>query len=234
LSVRRLLLTLATAACAALTLAGSAAAVTDTYDGSSFSPFTIAPGNADCVDERDPVLGWTKNCDPVNVLFPGQSLDAVVARLLAAGWVVAGGGVQYLQLTDPAQPVPVQIQLGLDDGTDPTMRYHVRLWQADARLVVGSVHHEHGSPHQIDMAWDAAEAFLAAPLCGTWCAHTELPVQSSLQATPGLWRAWPNDGFATVIPTTPPVQPQVKPKPKVKKHKPKRRHPKPPVATPSN
>ena len=82
--MRLLLLTLATAACAALTLAGSAAAVTDTYDGISFSPFTIAPGNADCVDERDPVLGWTKNCDPVNVLFPGQSLDAVVARLLAA------------------------------------------------------------------------------------------------------------------------------------------------------
>ena len=218
------LLLLATAACAALMLAGTAAALTDTYDGVAFSPFTIAPGNNDCVDENDSVLGWIKNCDPVNVLFPGQSLDVVVARLQAAGWVVAGGGVQYLQLADAAEPVPVQIQLGLPDGTDPTMRYHVRLWQADATLTVGSVHHEHGEPHKIDLAWDAAEAFLATPLCGAWCAHTLLPVQSSLQTVPGMWRGWPNDGLATVIAITPPVQPAVQPPVQAKprhRHKPK-------------
>jgi hypothetical protein len=221
--LRACLLSLAAAACAALTFAGTASAVTDTYDGVAFSPFTIAPGNADCVDERDPVLGWTKSCDPVNVLFPGQTLDVVVARLEAAGWTVSGGGVQYLQLTDPAAPVPVEIHLGLPDGTDPTMRYHVRLWQADPTLTVGAVHHEHGEPHKIDLAWDAAEAFLAVPLCGAWCGQAELPVQSSMQTAPGMWRGWPNDGIATVIPTTPPVVPQAaKPKPTVKpKAKPK-------------
>jgi hypothetical protein len=217
---RLLLLALAAAACGALTLAGTAAALTDTYDGVAFSSFTIAPGNADCVDEHDPVLGWTKNCDPVNVLFPGQTLDVVVARLQAAGWTISGGGVQYLQLADPATPVPVQVQLGLPDGTDPTMRYHVRLWEADPTLTVGAVHHEHGEPHQIDLAWDAAEAFLAAPLCATWCGHVVLPVQTSLQSTPGMWRGWPNDGMATVIPLTPPVAPQAPTvKPKLKKHR---------------
>ncbi len=216
------LVLVAAAACAALTLVGNAAAATETYDGVAFSPFTIGPGNADCVDANDPVLGWMKNCDPVNVLFPDQSLDMVVTRLQAAGWVVVGGGVQYLQLTDPATPVPVQIQLGLPDGTDPTMRYHVRLWQAGARLTVGAVHHEHGEPHRIDLAWDAAESFLAAPLCGAWCGRVELPVQSSLQSTPGMWRGWPNDTLATVIPLAPPVVPKAttaKPKPKPKRHR---------------
>jgi hypothetical protein len=221
--VARFLLLAATAS-AALTFVGSASAVTEMYNGVAFSPFTLGPGNADCVDAHDPVLGWTKNCDPVNVLFPGQSLDAVVARLQSTGWVIGGGGVQYLQLTDPASPVPVQIQLGLPDGTDPTMRYHIRLWQADPTLTVGSVHHEHGEPHKIDVAWDAAEAFLATPLCGTWCGHAQLPVQVSLQTTPGMWRGWPNDGIATVVPLTPPVTVTPTPKPKPKH---KRKHPKP-------
>jgi hypothetical protein len=215
------LLLLAAAACAALTLVGTAASATETYAGVTFSPFTIGPGNADCVDANDPVLGWMKNCDPVDVLFPGQTLDAVVQRLEAAGWVIAGGGVQYLQLTDPAAPVPVQVQMAVPDaGPDTTMRYHVRLWQAGPTLTVGAVHHEHGEPHKIDLAWDAAEEFLAAPLCGTWCQRVELPVQTSMQSTPGMWRGWPNDGLATVIPLTPPVvAPTVKPKPKPKKHK---------------
>ena len=213
------LLLLTAAACAALAFVGTATSAIDTYDGVAFSPFTIGPGNADCVDANDPVLGWIKNCDPVDVLFPGQALDAVVMRLEAAGWVVASGGVQYLQLTDPANPVPVQIQLALpDDGPDPTMRYHVRLWQAGPTLTVGAVHHEHGEPHKIDLAWDAAEAFLAAPLCATWCRHAELPVQASFQSTRGVWRGWPNDGIATVIPLLPPIGPKAPAVKTKKKH----------------
>jgi hypothetical protein len=217
--VRACLLLLAAAAYAALAFAGTAAAATDTYAGVTFSPFTIGPGNADCVDANDPVLGWMKNCDPVDVLFPGQTLDAVVARLETAGWVIATGGVQYLQLTDPANPVPVQVQMAVPDtGPDPTMRYHVRLWQAGPTLTVGAVHHEHGEPHKIDLAWDAAESFLAAPLCASWCQRVELPIQTSLQSTPGMWRGWPNDGLATVIPLTPPVLPTA-PAAKPKKHR---------------
>jgi hypothetical protein len=217
--VRACLLLLAAAASAALTFAGTAAAATETYAGVTFSPFTIGPGNNDCVDANDPVLGWMKNCDPIDVLFPGQTLDVVVSRLEAAGWVVAGGGVQYLQLSDPANPMPVQVQLAVpDNGPDSTMRYHVRLWQAGPTLTVGAVHHEHGEPHKIDLAWDAAEAFLATPLCGTWCQQVELPVQTSLESTPGMWRGWPNDGLATVIPLTPPVVQKV-PTVKPKKHR---------------
>src|SRR4029077_7876437 len=87
---------LAAAACA-LVLSGSAAALTtDSYDGVAFYPFTVDPGNADCVPWTEPGVGATRNCDPINIIFPDQSLATVVARLHAAGWTDAGGTVQWL------------------------------------------------------------------------------------------------------------------------------------------
>ena len=142
-------LALAAAVVAALAPAGAAGAVRDSYGPVSFVPFTMAPGNMDCVRVHDDVVGWTGDCDPVNVLFPAQTLGMVLSRLHAAGWVDVGGSTQWLYFGD-ATLVPVQAQLGVPDGTDPTMRYHVRLWQAGPGLVVGAVHHEHGDPHRID------------------------------------------------------------------------------------
>lgn len=171
------------------------------YGGPPFAPFTIAPGNMDCVQVDDPVIGWTGDCDPVNVLFPRQTLASVVNRLEAAGWSAATGSTQWLYFGS-ADLVPVQAQLGLpDDGADPTMRYHVRLWQVAPGLVVGAVHHEHGTPHRIDLDWDAAERFLAVPLCSPRCGHVVLPAQASLANGSGRWRGWANDAIATVIPS---------------------------------
>ena len=72
-------------------------------------------------------------------------------RLHGAGWTDTTGAPQWLHFGDPGL-VEVQAQLQFADGPDPTQRYHVRLWQAAPELTLGNVHHEHGSPHQIDVA----------------------------------------------------------------------------------
>jgi hypothetical protein len=223
--MQRLLLTPAAIVIVVLVLAGAAAAATDSYDGIPFYPFTMAPDNADCVAWTDDTAGPTRNCDPVNVLFPHQSIDVVAGRLRVANWTDSGGGTQWLYFAGGAN-VAVQAQLAVPDPSDPSMRYHVRLWQAGPDLVVGSVHHEHGTPHKIDLAWDAAEAFLAGGLCGSWCSHVPLPMQSSMQQGSGQWRDWANDATATVIPLPPP------PPPAVKHVVAKKKHPKKRAATP--
>lgn len=194
----------------------------DTPLASAFGPFTADPGNVDCIAGTDPVAGATRFCDPINIVFPGQSLDAVLARLYAAGWSNGSGTVQWLRL-DGASFVPVDWQLGWADGPDPTQRYHVRLWQVAPNLTVGNVHHEHGTPHRIDMPWDEAESFLAAPLCSWWCQHLPLPAQAALQDGTGSWRGWPNDAVATVIPTRPPAATPFQP-PLRRKHRKHRTH----------
>ena len=190
------------AAAATLLLAGPAGAYRASFAGTSFATFTIAPGNMDCVKVDDDVIGWTGDCDPINVLFPGQTLPSVVARLHAAGWIDTEGSTQWLYFGD-ATLVPVEAQLAVPDSIDPTARYHVRLWQVGGHLVVGAVHHESGTPHHIDMDWDAAAAFLAQPLCSTWCGSVSLPVQLRLQNGSPEWRGFANDGVATVIWRTP-------------------------------
>jgi hypothetical protein len=226
--VPRKLILLAVAAAATLALAGSARALTtDSYDGVAFYPFTIDPSNADCVPWNEPGVGTTRNCDPINIIFPGQQLATVVARLHATGWTDAGGSVQWLHFAYSTL-VPVEWQLGYADGPDPTQRYHIRLWEAAPNLVIGNVHHEHGTPHKIDIPWDTAEAFLAAPLCASWCQRVELPEQSAIEDDSGMWRGFGNDAIATVIPTSPPPpvvtvvpKPRPKPHPKVRhKHRP--------------
>lgn len=183
----------------ALVLAGAAAAGRGSYGGVAFAAFTIAPGNMNCLQVDDDVVGWTGDCDPINVLFPDQTLQSVIARLHAAGWGDTSGSTQWLYFGDSTL-VPVAAQLAFAGVSDPTMRYHVRLWQAGPALVVGAVHHEHGTPHQIDMAWDAAESFLARPLCSSWCRRTTFSSQWSVQGGSPRWRGWNNDGTATVIP----------------------------------
>jgi hypothetical protein len=195
----RLLALAAASVATVLVLAGVAGANRGSYAGASFAVFTIAPGNMNCVQVDDDVIGWTGDCDPINVLFPGQTLQSVIARLHAAGWSDASGSTQWLYSSDSTL-VPVAAQLAVADAFDPTMRYHVRLWQAGPGLVVGAVHHEHGTPHRIDMDWDAAESFLARPLCSSWCRRVTFSSQWSVQGGSPRWRGWSNDGTATVIP----------------------------------
>ena len=180
-----------------------AAAASPPWDGVSFHPYSVDPGNADCVPWSDPVIGTTHECDPIDLIFPGQSLPQVVDRLHAAGWTDTGGTSQWLYVDGVL--VPAGAQLGRADGPDPTQRYHVRIWQAATDVVVGNVHHEHGSPHRIDMAWDEAEAFAATGLCASWCGHVHLTAADAIQGPDGSWRGWPNDGDATVVPLAPPA-----------------------------
>lgn len=198
----RPLVLLACATAAALALAGAAGATTDSYDGVAFYPFTMDAANQACVPGDEPGLGPTRNCDPINVIFPGQSLPAVVDRLHRAGWTDTAATPQWLHFGSSVL-VSTQAQLEVRDGPDPTQRFHVRLWQAAPGLTIGNVHHEHGSPHRIDLAWDEAEAFLASGLCSSWCGHVYLEAQAAIQDGMPDWRGFGNDAWATVVPLSP-------------------------------
>ena len=171
------------------------------WSGTPFHPYSVDPGNADCVAWSDTTIGMTHDCDPINLVFPDQDLAAVVARLHAAGWVDTTGNPQWLY--EPPGLIPVGAQVMQADGPDPTQRYHVRLWQAAPGLTVGNVHHEHGEPHHIDMAWDDAESFAVRGVCAAWCGHVHLSGSDAIQGSSGMWRGFANDGDATVVPISP-------------------------------
>lgn len=181
-----------------------AAAVSDTYGGVSFHPFTMPSGQG-CVRWIDAAEGTTWNCDPVNVVFPGQTWQQVRDRLRAKGWTTAGfGSSQYLHFSTLSRLVQ-NVQLFRGSWTN---RYHVRLWQPPGSTVtLGNVHHERDLFHTIDMAWDGAEAFVAGQLCGASCTTEFLESQWAMQdgvdgVADGdtLWRGWGNDANASVIP----------------------------------
>jgi hypothetical protein len=103
------------AALGALAAAGPAGAVSDTLGGATFHPFTM-PGNTGCVAWDEPGEGRTYNCDPVNVVFPNQSLTQVRDRLRGRGWTTSGlGSNQYLHFATPTL-VRQQLQLFRSDG----------------------------------------------------------------------------------------------------------------------
>jgi hypothetical protein len=188
----------------ALATAGSAAAVSDTYGGATFHPFTM-PGNSGCVAWIDPVEGRTQNCDPINLIFPNQSATRVRDGLRAKGWTTFGfGSNQYLHF-QTSTLVRQQIQLFRSDGR--ARQYHIRLWQTGT-TTLGGVHHESGAfIHTIDKSWDDSEAFVRSQLCGATCSSAHLPEQWRMQdGVDGqadgdlLWRGWANDANAAVIP----------------------------------
>jgi hypothetical protein len=188
----------------ALFAAGSAGAVSDSYNGAVFHPFTM-PASPGCVASTDSSEGTTYNCDPVNMIFPNQTPTSVRDRLRAKGWTTFGfGSTQYLHFATPTR-VAQAVHLFRSDGF--ARQYHVRLWQTGT-TTLGGVHHESGIfQHTIDKAWDASEAFVRGQLCGASCSTTFLPQQWTMQdrvdgVSDGdtLWRGWANDGYAAVIP----------------------------------
>lgn len=173
-----------------------------------FHPFTTSDDNLACPQWRDPSSGMTtRNCDPVNLVFPGQSLAGVRARLATVGWTDGAGSVQRLRIGTLWVPVPLQLAF----SEDAAHRFHVRLWQV-GDTVVGNVHHEYGSEqHTLDLPWEASEQFVANQLCSTWCELLPVPDQLELQQGFG-WRGLANDGRATVIPIVAPAEPQPMPR----------------------
>ncbi len=186
--------------------ATAALAVSDTYKSVSFHPFTTDPDNNTCVDWPEES---TKNCDPVNLVFPESIWQQVRAALEAEGWTtLESGSTQHLHF-DSATTLPQDEQLFLRE--DLFNRYHMRLWQVPGSglpVTQGAVHHEGRLiTHTIDMAREDAEAFVAGQLCGSGfpCASTgplveQLVIQSlDPDGDSNTWRGWANDGSATVF-----------------------------------
>ncbi|HSG16153.1 MAG TPA: hypothetical protein VLE70_07515 [Anaerolineae bacterium] len=222
----RVLLVSLTAVVLVIVMAGSAAAESDVYLAVAFHPFTLDANNDTCVDFYDEDIGLTKNCDPVNLVFPGRTWQDVQDLLEGYGWTTTWlGSTQQLHFGGTTMYSQDE-QLTKDDGSNASgkpMRYHIRLWQAqDGALVTfAAVHHEYGTgflnlTHVIDMSWEDAEDNVVADLCGLDCQQTGLlAAQHLIQGGDGEWRTWDNDGSATVIPglSTPTATPTNTPEP---------------------
>ena len=182
-------------------MARSAAADTDVYLGVAFHPFTLDDENNTCVDFNDSDIGPTRNCDPINLVFPGRTWQEVRDLLLGDDWSLSGGGSNQWLHYDGTELHMEDEQL-FKPGTLLGPRYHIRLWQAPGETLVtfAAVHHE-DVIHNIDMAWEDAEAYVANALCNPDCQQTGLlTVQSAIQGGDGEWRGELNNGSATVIP----------------------------------
>jgi len=182
-------------------------AVSDTYGGISFHPFTMDPNNDTCVQWTEPSGLATRNCDPVNLVFPEMSWQQVTDALEAQGWTTSSlGSTQRLHLADETTLIQQHVQLVRSDGR--IRRYHIRLWEAPGPVTVAAVHHEKGRIiHTIDKSWEDSEAFVASQLCGFGfsCTTTDvLTEQLRIQdldpdGDPDTWRGWLNNGAATVV-----------------------------------
>jgi hypothetical protein len=194
-----------------LTMTGAAAAETDFYSGVAFHPFTLDGNNSTCIPWTDSDIGQTRNCDPVNLIFPGQTWLEVRDLLLSKDWSTSGlGSGQWLHYAVPGI-YPEDEQLYKSDGNNA--RYHIRLWQAPGSTLVtfAAVHHESGILiHTIDMAWEQVEAYMGDQLCVPDCDQTgPLAEQIRMQGGDEEWRGWANNGSATVIPA--PASPDMPP-----------------------
>ena len=172
----------------------------DSMDGLQFHPFTLVRNG--CTAE--PVHGQYRNCDPVNLVFPGETWQQVRDALTAEGWTTLGfGSTQYLHIGSRGKLVPQNAQLFRGPCND---RLHVRLWQSPAGTV-GAVHHDTGTcfVHTVGSSWDAAEAAVVQALCDTaTCGTAFLGAQDQVQdggsnADVATWRGLANDNNAAVI-----------------------------------
>lgn len=186
-----------------------ASAISDTYGTVYFHPFTMDPNNTTCVPTTD--HGGTRNCDPVNLIFPGKTWQQVRNALLARGWTTFGlGSTQWLHVGSTGNETLIRQHAQLFRPQGWERRYHIWLWEAPGPLTIGAVHHERrvGFKHVIDMDWETAEAFVAGQFCppASCTTTTTLTQQSNIQSAttdddnnPNTWRTWANNMQATII-----------------------------------
>ena len=178
----------------------------------AFHPFTIDAPAGGCPLWADLDGTATRNCDPVNLIFPGTTWQEVQEALFAVGWLPYGIATSQTLHFGAAAAYPQDAHVFWPEGAG--LQYHVRLWQmrgVPSPVTVGAVHHERtvNFRHVIDLAWDEAEAFLAGQLCQgrVSCSATAvLAEQAVIQAEdfdgdndPATWRGRANDARATVI-----------------------------------
>ncbi len=184
-----------------MTACGSDEYKGDQYRGVAFHAFTTDPNNTTCVPST--MLADNRDCDPVNLIWPGKSVVEVAADLIASGWSHESGSTQWLYFHDDASGTwegkKQNTQLSLWENF--LERYHIRLWEAPGPITLGGVHHERGFiRHTIDMNWDEAEALASRQLCSPACPPSvSLTHQGEIQGEDGEWRTWLNDAFATEI-----------------------------------
>ena len=171
--------------------------ITSTIDFDDLEGFTSHPWNEDCMPDDTGV----RYCDPVNLVFVGQTLDEVKLSLLAEGWITSSrrGSDQYLRWGSQEYH---RHDLQLHFYESLRARYHVRLWESpDKSIVVGAVHHESGVIHHtIDIAWDDAQQFVEDQLCDDQCGTSPVLSQHSpVQGETDLWRGMTNDGRVSII-----------------------------------
>ena len=201
-----------------LPIARPVQAATDTYvdllaGPIQFHPFTIDAPSGGCPVWRD-TDGTTRNCDPVNLIFPGKTWQQVQDALVARGWTLLGiGSPQSMHFGDNSQRFLQDAHIYYWDG--PDWQYHVRLWQVRgtaSAVTIGAVHHEQrvDMSHIIDLAWEDAEAFLAGQFClgrRVSCSTTAVLTQQAVMQAQNLdrdnnretWRGWANNKQATII-----------------------------------
>jgi len=199
----------------------AAAALTDTdqdsatgiTDGVPFHPFTIDAPTGGCPRWTEPDGTTTRNCDPINLIFPGTTWQEVQDALLARDWVVYGIATSQTLNFGDAAAYPQDAHVFWPDGHG--LQYHVRLWQVrgvPSPVTIAAVHYERtvNFRHVIDLAWDEAESFVARQFCRgrrvSCSTTTVLAEQATIQArdfdgdgNPATWRGWANDTRATVI-----------------------------------
>ena len=197
-------------------VAGRASADSDTFEGVSFHPFTMAPAGEGCPPSSHTYAGLQlRDCDPVNLLFDGVALWQVAGMLRDSGWTAIGlGSYQLLHLARTEVPVgqTAAMYLSVAAGSEgcpaegPGCRFHVRLWATGWRSVVGAVHFETAGllgPHQLLQSWEFAESRVCNDLAAQGsltCAPNSafLATQAAIQAG-GNWRGLANDANASVI-----------------------------------
>ena len=189
----------ATAAAAGLLVVGATSAYAVSDGPGGFHPFTMDPSNGSCVPWTEPSGLATRNCDPINLIFPGRTASQVTSLLRTKGWTTSGSGsTQWLHFDVETTLVAQHVQLFRSDGF--LRRYHIRLWERPGPVTVAGVHHERWwFGHVIDRSWDASEGFVRSQLCGA-CSSAPLAQQAAIQGNDGEWRGWANDANATVVP----------------------------------
>ena len=173
---------------------------TEAVDVSTIPAFTL-----NGCTPRVPELQGHGRCDPVNLVFPGATVEVVTSALIRESWTLTGiGTLQVVLAPGRTQGVPQAVQLFNADGSSiaPT-RYHIRLWQVPAGLLVGAVHHESTAANdQIDRDWEHAEAYVRDQLCKeqTNCEDSGLmEEQRTQQRGSDRWRGFQNDATPSII-----------------------------------
>lgn len=170
----------------------------------TFAPFTAR------VDDDEDGSFHLREFDPINLVFPGQTLDDVAGAFERSGWVEPRSGAVHSLRLDKDRLVEQSAQYAFYDEDD--RRYHIRLWALLDPAVLAAAHHEREFVaegrvrHHVDAGFETAEAFIVGHLVGRGefvrARRAFLDEQARRQRADGNrtgWRGWENHPRASVL-----------------------------------